>query len=261
MKLFLAFFLPCLAFAAEQLRILPVSPTPESGTVVLAIAIPKPDQVVKRNPMYIQFRIEGYPLEADSQFPRNDELAVSKMGQTVHIIIDDRPYFAVNGPAIDPFDESGYYYDTSYKIEVPFELKEGFHVLRAFPARSFGESLKGETCVQITPFYVGSQTGRPDVDLSKPFLTYNEPSDQFRYVEGRPILLDFLVTNCELTRDGYKVKLTVDGKANRMLTSWQPYYLYGLTKGNHTIRLELIDRLDKQVPGKFNHVERTITVH
>lgn len=262
MKLLLALLLPLWTYAAEQMRILPVNPTPEAETVALVIAIPKPEQVVKKNPVYLQFRIDGFSLaSSSSQFARSQDLPITDMGQTVHVIIDEHPYFPVNGPAIEPFEESGYYYNTSYKIELPFTLKEGMHIIRMFPARSYGESLKGDNAFQVGVFYVGENKPTIKVDLSKPFLTYNEPSDQFEYEEGRPVLLDFLISNCELTRDGYKVKLTVDEKFNRMLTSWQPYYIYGLPKGVHKIRLELMDRANQGVPGIFNRVERTIVVH
>ena len=57
------------------------------------------------------------------------------------------------------------------------------------------------------------------------------------------------------------MRLTVDGKVHRTLTSWQPYYIYGLQKGKHTIRLELVDASGKVVAGPFNDVQRTIQVH
>jgi hypothetical protein len=91
-------------------------------------------------------------------------------------------------------------------------------------------------------------------------LTYNEPSDNMPLTEGQPILLDFFISNCELTKDGYKVRLSIDGKGTRTLTSWQPYYIYGLKRGRHKVKLELLDPDDKVVPGTFNRVERTINV-
>lgn len=263
MKFLLALLLPWLAVAAEQMRVLPVNPTPEPVTTFLAIALPRQNQVVKKKPIYIQFRIDGFALQSSSsQFTRSQELSNTDMGQTVHIVIDDRPYFPVNGPAIEPLrEESGYYYDSGYKIEIPFGLKEGMHVIRAFPARAFGESLKGENAFQTCIFYVGAMEDNKKIDLSKPYLTYNEPSDQFHFTEDKPILLDFLISNCELSKDGYKVKLTVDERFNRILTSWQPYYIYGLPKGSHAIRLELLDRKDMLVSGPFSKVERKIQVH
>lgn len=247
----------------EQIRILPVAGTPESDTVLLTIAVPKEGEVVGKSPVWIQFRMDGYALGADSsQFDRAKEIAVSDMGQTVHIVIDDEPYFPINEPAINPFNEEGYYHNTSYKFKLPFSLKEGCHTIRAFPARSYGESLKGSNTLHATYFYFGSAQGPSCADpLSKPYLTYNEPSNQMPLREDKPILLDFLVTNCELSADGYKVRLSIDGQVIRTLTAWQPYYLYGLKKGRHEIGLELLDSKGKRVPGSFNDVRRMITIH
>ncbi len=245
---------------SSGLRTLPVARTPESNTVVLTIAIPQNGQVVG-TPVWVQFRIDGYALGAASQFERASEVVETDMGQTVHVVVDNQPYFAVNEPALDPFDEGGYYYDMSYKFEIPSHLKEGMHTVRMFPARSFGESLKGERTFTAITFYVGDQTDNPSLDLSKPYITYNEPSDQMYLVEDKPVLLDFYVSNAELSTDGYKVRLTIDGNVNRTLTSWQPYYIYGLKRGRHTIQLELLNSANKVVSGPFNNVKQTITVH
>jgi len=246
---------------AERLQILPVARTSESNTILLAIARPLNGAVVGGNPVWIQFRIDGFSLGSDSsQFSRNDELAVSDMGQTVHVIIDNHPYFPINEPAINPFNEEGYFYNTSYKFQIPFHLKEGFHTLRIFPARSYGESLKGENTFHASVFYLGEKTDA-NVDLFKPYLTYNEPGDDIELTENKPILLDFLISNCELSADGYKVRLMIDGKHTTLLDSWQPYYIYGLGSGKHTIHLQLVDAKGKVVPGSFNDVKRSIVIH
>lgn len=244
----------------EQIRVMPASRTPESNTVSLTISVPREGQVLTKGPVWVQFRIDGYPLGTGSQFDRAQEVVTSKMGQTVHVIIDDFPYFPVNEPAVDPFDQSTYFYDTSYKFEIPFKLKEGGHTIRMFPARSYGESLKGERTFFATYFYLGEEAGDINRVLSQPYLTYNEPSDRMKLVENKPVLLDFYLSNCELTPDGYKVQLIIDGKTKRVLASWQPYYIYGLKRGKHTIRLQLIDGKGKQVSGPFNDVQRTIQV-
>lgn len=245
----------------EEIRILPVKATPESDTVSVVIAVPKARQLLSGNPVWAQIRVDGYPLGTDSQFDRGDELVGTKLGQTLHIIIDNEPYFPINGPSLAPFNEDGFYYDSSYKFEIPYSLSPGMHTLRVFPARSYGESLKGERSFHAIAFYVGEEKSNSALALNRPYLTYNEPSNQFYFVQNKPILLDFYITNCALTPDGYKVRLTIDGKIERLLTAWQPYYLYGLPKGSHTIRLELLDQNNERLPGAFNDTTRTITVH
>lgn len=258
-------FLPLAAISLESaakddIRILPVPKTPESNTIILKVAVPKQGTVEKENPVWIQFRIDGYPLGTQSQFDRADEVVETDLGQTVHVVIDNEPYIAVKEEAINPFNEDGYYYDTSYKFKVPYRLEAGMHTIRAFPARSFGESLKGENTFFATYFYLGERKNNPAYDLKGPYLTYNEPSDQLPLTENLPILLDFYISNCELSSDGYKVKVEIDGIRQRTLTSWQPYYIYGLKRGRHTIRLQLLDPEGKGVAGAFNDVKRSFTV-
>jgi hypothetical protein len=263
-----AFMYIMLAITATQLfgagevsiRTMAVARTPESNTIALTIAVPQNGEVVGR-PVYIQFRIDGYALGAASQFERASEIVETNMGQTVHVVVDDHPYFPINEPALDPFDEGGFYYDMSYKFEIPFRLKDGMHTIRMFPARSFGESLKGDNTFAAIQFYVGSESGQRTIDLSKPYITYNEPSDQMYLVENKPVLLDFYLSNAELSPNGYKVRVSIDGKAVQTVTSWQPFYIYGMKKGRHTVRLELLDSKDKLVPALSNDVKQTITIH
>ncbi len=245
----------------EEIRILPVKPTPESDTIIVSIVLPQAQQILTGNPIWSQIRVDGYPLGTNSQFDRGAELVNTDMGQTLHIVIDNEPYFPINGPSLAPFNEDGFYYDSSYKFEIPYSLVKGMHTLRVFPARSYGESLKGENTFYALVFYVGEQKANPALALNRPYLTYNEPSDRFFLVQNKPVLLDFYITHCELSADGYTVRLTLDGKIQRQLTSWQPYYIYGLKQGTHTIRLELLDRTGAVVSGLFNDVTRTITIH
>lgn len=248
--------------STDQLRIVAVNPTPEPETVVTVVQLPRDGDVLKGNPVWVQLRLDGYALGNHSSFDRADEIVNSDKGQTIHVIVDDHPYFAVNGPSIQPFNEDGFYYNQNYKFELPFKLKDGFHTIRVFPARSYGESLKGSRTYQASYFYINQEGNSEQVDiLSRPYLTYNEPSDQIHFVEGQPVLFDFYLTNCELSPDGYKVRLTVDGKVKRTISTWKPYYIYGLKKGKHTFRLELIDEKNKVVPGPYNDVQRSIVVH
>ncbi len=245
----------------ENIRLRSVKATPEPGTAILVVQVPKDGRVLKGNPVWVQARVDGYALGSDSQFDRADEVANSKNGQSLHVIIDNEPYFEVYGSAIDPFNEQGWYYDQFFKFEVPFKLKKGFHTIRIFLARSFGESLKGDKIYFASYFFVGERTEISDMEIfTEPYLTYNEPSNLSRLEEGKPVLLDFYLSNVELSSDGYKVRMTIDGKYKRVLTNWQPYYIYGMTKGKHTVRLELIDSNNKLVPGPFNDTTRTIKV-
>ena len=176
------------------------------------------------------------------------------------MIVDNYPYLAVNKSSIDPFNEEGNFFDSSYQLNIPYDLDKGVHTIRMFPTRAYGESLKSLNTFQVSTFSIGEEKGTLEQDLDAPYLTYNEPSDQIPLNAEKPILLDFYLSNCELTPKGYHVLLTIDGKFTRHLSSWQPYYIYGMKAGKHTIRLELIRPDGKRVEGPFNDVLRTIEV-
>ncbi len=244
----------------DLIQVIPVTRTPEPEAGGLYISYPQDGEMNNSNPVWIQIRLQGYALGTDSNFVRAREVGNKRQGQSLHVVIDNEPFFPYAGLSIDPFDQEGDYYDQTYKFKVPKGLKEGEHILRIFAARSYGEGLKGPRYFKDAYFYVGKKTPAYSVNLDKPYLTYNEPSGMFRLKEGEPILLDFYVNNCELSEDGYKVRLTIDGGNKRFLTEWRPYYVYGLKSGTHKFKLELVNRKNKRVPGPFSSASHTIKV-
>ncbi len=246
----------------QGVRLVPVDPTPEPDEVKMTILFPETDKPIKSQPVRGQIRLEGYPLGVDSDFPRKREVFNDPNGQSVHIFVDNQPYFEVNEALIDALDDTEEYFDQTADFEISAKLQPGMHVIRIFPVRSFNESLKGDGCFAARTFYYKEQKDNPQIDLSGPYLTYNEPQGEYTYNKRspEPILLDFYLTNCQLSKDGYKVRVTIDNDVQRTVVSWQPHYIYGLKKGLHRIRLELLDEQNRSVGGLFNDVERTIVV-
>jgi hypothetical protein len=242
---------------AGEVRVVPVARTPEPDEVEVRIAYPHQDEV-SENPVRVQLRLEVYPLGVFSDFPRAREIHDSKQGQSIHIIVDEKPFFEVN-EAIDEMSETEEIdYDQTIETRIPYNLSNGLHVLRVFPVRSFNESLKGPGVFTTSVFYVGQTETSKTIDLSKPFLTYNQPQGEFD--TKKPILLDFFVSNTQLSKDGYKVRLTIDGSDKRILTEWTPYYIYGLKKGSHTVKLELLDPNDRVVPPVFKDLQQSVVL-
>jgi hypothetical protein len=260
--------LTSLALAAEldkqkpnptEIRVVPVDPSPESNATATRIVFPKSNEVVDGSPVHIQLRIEGYPLGIDSsEFLRTEEVYNGNAGQTINVIIDDRPYIEINNAFFDTAETDEIDFDQTIDYKLPFSLSPGLHVIRVFPARSFREGLKGSGCFSADTFYYKTTKGGPTVDLSKPYLTYNQPIGSLS--DKQPILLDFYVSNCQLSRDGYKVLLTIDKKIKRTLTSWVPYYIYGLKPGYHVIELSLLDPQNRPLPGLLGPVKDSFTI-
>ncbi len=268
----LSFALAGMAYAAErqappapnesdEIRIVPVKPTPDPEIVETRVVFPQMRDIQTKNPVDVQIRLDGYPLRTYSQFPRAREvLNYNKEGQTLHIVVDNEPYFPENEAIVDALDNAMDYYDQVLEFQIPFDLSPGMHILRVFPARSFGESVKSDGAFTARTFFFRTKTPTLDVDLSQPYLTANQPQGDYKYDPKKPILLDFYLTNVLLSRDGYKVRVTIDKTVQRIVTQWIPYYIYGLKQGNHMIRLELLNEQNQVAPGMFNTVERSFTL-
>jgi uncharacterized protein YneR len=246
----------------KGIQVVPVERTPDPDHVETKILYPRKDELKTSNRVKGQIRVDGFALGVDTELPRKKEVWNDPEGQSLHIFIDNQPYFSVNDALIDALDDVEEYYDQTAEFEIPFKLQPGMHVIRTFPVRSYNESVKSDRAFTASVFYYQEKKDNPQIDLSKPYLTYNEPQGEYDYNKNnpQPILLDFYLSNCDLSRDGYKVRLTIDNDNQRILTSWQPYYIYGLKKGMHRIRLELLDPQNNYISGLFNDVTRTIVI-
>ena len=255
-------FAMSILYGVQDVYVVPIEPTPEANTIVTKIIFPRPYENKRKTPINVQLRIEGFPLGVMTQNDRAREIYNDPEGQAIHVIIDNKPYLIYNQSFEDSFDENREYYDKILSFHIPFTISAGQHVIRSFPARSYGESLKGSGPFAAEIFYYQDRkkSDSMNIDLQKPYLTYNEPQGRFPQSKSNPILLDFLLSNCDLSSDGYKVRLTVDKKVIQTLTDYVPYYLYGLSPGKHTVKLELLDNKDKLVPGFFNVTEREIEI-
>lgn len=241
-----------------EVRVIPVAATPRPDEVEIRFAFPSDGEVKTENPVKVQLRLEAYPLGFNSDFPRAREIRDASRGQSVHIIVDGKHHFDIDEAIDDISENEEIDFDQTLETTIPYTLTDGIHILRAFPVRSFGESLKGGSCFEATYFYFGKAEKKPSIDLSKAFLTYNMPEGEF--TGNKPILLDFYVSNTQLSNDGYKVRLTIDGTDKRLLTAWVPYYIHGLKKGSHTIKLELLDPRNNVTPPLFDDLQQTIVV-
>ncbi len=241
-----------------EIQVVPVQRTPEPNEVETRFSFPSKGELKTEAPVKLQLRLEAYPLGFNSDFLRAREVRDSDEGQAMRIIVDDKEFFSINEAIDDISENEEIDFDQTLEATIPYKLSPGVHILRAFPVRSFGESLKGPNCFAATYFYFGTKEGGPTIDLSKPYLTYNEPDGQYKF--GKPILVDFLLKNTQLSSDGYKVRLIIDNNDKRILTDWVPYYIYGLKKGSHTIKLELLNPQGHVIQPLFNDLQRTIVI-
>ncbi|MEW6129762.1 MAG: hypothetical protein AB1757_22170 [Acidobacteriota bacterium] len=222
----------------------------DDAEVKLQITAPKAGEVIAGNAIAPTFSITDYPIYKDVQRNR---------GQSIHVVLDNEPYYS-NYNLNEPFKAADGKFDN---------LKEGLHILRAFPAREWHESIKKEdgSCFAISTFYVKNQT-RETVDLTKPLLTYSKPAGEYRWQgDPRGVMIDFYVSNARIGQSDFKVRYSINNGKPQLISRWDAKWIKWeeLSPGEFTIVMDLVDKDNKHVPFKvgnqdFNQVERTFKI-
>ncbi|MDX2001174.1 MAG: hypothetical protein SFW35_02005 [Chitinophagales bacterium] len=223
------------------IRLTKVNNSPDFPEAKLKLLSPKSNEWVKTGKVEFKTSVENYELKKQT-VRVYDHCANSEQGQHIHLILNNEPYTA--------------HYDTTFERD----LQPGGYVALLFLSRSYHESLKHKDAYVVDYFSVGNKAVKNDVDLKAPLLFYSRPKGEYKgEKETKKVLLDYFLANTELSETGNKVKATIDG-TEFVLTKWEPYFIEGLPLGEHTIKLELIDKDGKTIPNKFNPVERKITL-
>ncbi|NND76700.1 MAG: phosphopeptide-binding protein [Flavobacteriales bacterium] len=163
-----------------------------------------------------EFEVSNYDLGGQTADAATRNCANSAKGQHIHFIMNNGSYKAK--------------YESTFEEEVP----EGTNVLLAFLSRSYHESIKTNDAHVLVKYGAGGQS------LSEPLLFYSRPKGTYAGADGKKLLLDFYLRNVDLADNGYKVRATIDGN-EFILPKWCPYFVEGLSAGEHTFRLELLD--------------------
>ena len=153
----------------NDIQVVPVEKTPEPGRVNLRVQYPKHGKIEMKQPVEVEVRLDWFPLGVENEnFDRRHEIQDSKQGQTIHVFIDNFNYFTVNEALFDALDDHDEFYDQIAEFKLPFKLSPGMHNMRAFPCRSFGESLKENNPSIGQIFYIEKTEPKLDVNLSAP---------------------------------------------------------------------------------------------
>lgn len=185
-----------------------------------------------------KFKVENYELKKSTADADKHGLAESSKGQHIHWIRNNGPYHA------------------EYESGFEKELKEGHHTILAFLSRSYHESVKNKDAYVLKQFTVGNPDGKK-ADLSQPQLFYSRPKGTYKGKDYKKLLLDFYLINVdELSKDGKKVRATINGETQFTFTKWKPYVIEGLKPGDTKIKLELLNKNGELVDSKYNQVVR-----
>lgn len=219
-----------------KISIEPLTPTsPAYNDAVLELSA---HNVKEDGSVEFQFNVENYELGVQTSDADNKGLANSGKGQHIHFIDNNDPYSA------------------HYEAEFTKELEAGNHVILAFLSRSYHESVKAATASVVKQIQIGETDAEP-VNLDQPIMFYSRPKGTYKGEDTKNILLDFYLHNVNLSKDGYKVRATINGQ-EFTLTQWLPYVIKGAPMGELTVKLELLDAEGNWVDAPFNPAERTV---
>ena len=179
------------------------------------------------------FNIENYDLGVQTSKNFDYQLANSAKGQHIHFIVNNGPY-------------SAHYTDSFSK---GFEKES--NVILAFLSRSYHESVKNKDA------YILTQVGESDIDIENEFLFYSRPKGTYKGADTENLLLDFYLVNTEISKNGNKVRATIQN-TEFIIDEWAPYYIKGLSKGEINIKLELIDSSGNLIKTPFNPSTRKV---
>jgi hypothetical protein len=182
-----------------------------------------------------KFKVAGFDLKAQTPDAATRGCANSKDGQHIHFILNNKPYKA------------------EYTADFTEKADPGRNVVVAFLSRSYHESLKNNASVVVKQFTMpGNGNDSVAIDVTRdPALFYSRPKGDYKKLDGDKVLLDFYLLNTDLADKGYSVRATIDGQV-WTINKWDAYFIEGLQLGKHTVRLELVDKDGKLVPGPFN---------
>lgn len=242
---------------------------------VLTILSPKDGDIVTSSTVKIKIKVGGDLKGLKMGKDKNG------MGNHVHVILDNQPYAAF------------YNWDDGFELR---NVTDGPHTIRMFPSRPWHQSYKNEGAFKMVQFTVrngnadetkpttdnkGNTMAAPkaeesstegvdvkksnagDVDSSKPLLTYSRPKGEYKGDNATAIMLDFWLSNAQLTGDGgdYRVRYTINGGEPQYIDKWEPIWLTGWPDGTSTVKLELVDKDGNVVTnGGYNVTSREIQV-
>ncbi len=210
------------------------SKTTETKYFDAKLLLKTPNRKIKPGANAFKYEVVDYRLREQTTGSENELLANSSKGQHIHFIVDNGPYQAK--------------YDPNFEAR----LESGSHLVLAFLSRSFHESVKAKNAFVLKQYRVGVNSKRL-VNLKKdPMLFYSRPKGTYSKDKKNQILLDFYLVNTELSKNGNKVKVTLDGNSFTV-NKWQAYIIEGLEVGEHQIEITLIDTNGVAIPGPFNN--------
>jgi hypothetical protein len=225
----------------------PAAPPEKAPT--LAIKAPTANQVIpadKAGDFEVKLDLKGWDVPAG--------------GNHVHVILDGRPYKRIDD-AKAPIKLKDL--DPSYTIG------EGQHVVVAFPSRPTHESVKpiGKAVPAAAQIFWVGKKGTATWKPTDPTFVYSRPkgaNDGPPPAEG--LLVDFYLLNAELGDGKFTVEATLTGPGVESgktvkIKEWAPWRIKNVRDGKYNLKMKLLDKDGKPVPGAWNDVSHDFSVN
>jgi hypothetical protein len=251
----------------------------DQGKPTLRVISPANNATINGSTVEVKLELGG---DLKGYMPHKDP--ATQKGNHIHVILDNQPYEA--------------YYEIGQPFELR-NVTDGKHTLRVFPSRPWHESYKNDGAFQMVEFTVkgGGDAAKPtttntgekmanpanksetagsgregkdygpsqagNVDRTKALLTYSRPKGEYKGADADAVMIDFWLLNGKLQGDGgdCRVRYSIDGAEPKLLDKWEPIWLSGWISGNHSVKLELVDKEGNVVDnGGYNSTSRDITI-
>lgn len=139
------------------------------------------------------------------------------------------------------------------------DVQKGDNLFLCFLSRSYDLSLKTKKSSFLFKINADPSGCFSETDLSDTVVALLQPRGDFEPTNQDKILFDFFLKNVDL-KDGKYVDLSIDDVAFK-ITKWAPFWISGLSKGEHEIKIDLKTKDGKSIKGIMpKQLSHTITL-
>ncbi len=127
------------------------------------------------------------------------------------------------------------------------DVLKGNNLFFGYLSRSYDLSLKGENASFLFKINADPSGCFSETDLSDTVVALLQPRGSFEPTRQDKILFDFYLKNIDLS-DGKYIDLKID-KIEFKITKWAPFWISGLSKGKHEIKIDLKTKDGQSIKG------------
>lgn len=188
-------------------------------------------------PNQFELEVDNFNLIGSTVDEKQKGVRLNDKGQFLYVI--------KNRKKIDRFNTTKF----------DFDLPNGTTNYFMAPSRSYEMSIKNDNSYLAFEYNVEGDSCHYN-DIKEPSIYLCSPSGIYPNSHSDKVLLDFFIINTEIN-DQTKVKITIDKDLHFIVDKWAPFYVEGLNPGNHTVKLQLVDKSGENIQGNYTSFEET----